>query len=68
MEIIKKGKYTDKEYKCKNKDCGCTFKIDYMDICSDTYTTIGCREIIILYIECPECRQKIKLGETDYNG
>ena len=66
MKIIKKGKYTDKVYKCEN--CGCEMEIDYNDIiCSEFYNILSNpkkREIKIYFL-CPECKEKIIIEEYE---
>lgn len=69
MKIIKKGKYTDKTYKCKN--CGCEIEIDYNDIIHEELYEMLKGEKIEMYFLCPECNKKIiieKWFKNDINN
>lgn len=73
MKIIKKGKYTDKVYKCKV--CGCEFEIDENDIKKDILRNQINGKVFYkrIIINCPECLnsildERVDIDDTSNNN
>ncbi len=70
MKIIKKGKYTDKVYKCNF--CECEFEIDDNDIQMEIFRNSISGKIMYkkIIIKCPECGNDIinERVDTDDNS